>query len=181
MTSLQHRVKRLDCAVHHAGLRSERITLIVLHTTEGGSAQSSIDYLNSTADKTASYHYVIAHNGDMLRMTAPNIVAYHAGDSAWPNPEPQVNGHPAKPNNGRSVNRNSVGIAWANRNGAPLTAAQIESALWLCATFCRDYKIPVANVRMHREVSPGRKSDPLPSVMGPDEWRAKLSDYMASR
>lgn len=177
--SLQSRVKRLDNAVHHGGLRSDRITLIVMHTTEGGSAQSSIDYMNKTADKTASYHYLIDRSGDILRMTMPTLVAYHAGDSWWPDPVPQINGKPDRPNGGKSVNRCSVGIAWANRNGEPLTDAQIESALWLCATFCKDYRIPVANVIGHRECSPGRKSDPLPSVMRMDEWRALLTNHIA--
>lgn len=178
---MQARVRRLDNAVHHGGLRGNTLTMIVMHTTEGGSAQSSIDYMNRTADKTASYHYVVDRDGTMLRMTAPNIIAYHAGDSAWPDPIPQINGLPAKPNGGRSVNRISVGIAWASKGGEALTEAQIESALWLCALFCRDYKIPVARVVGHREVSPGRKSDPLPSVMRMTEWRERLAAYMTAK
>ena len=175
--NLQDRVERLDCAVHHGPLRvGTQVTLLVMHTTDGGSARSSIDYLNTTDDKTASYHYLIDRDGAILRMTAPNLVAYHAGDSAWPNPIPATRGNPDRPNGGRSVNRISIGIAWANK-GEPLTDEQIESAEWLCGALCHEYAIDTAMVLGHREVSPGRKVDPEPQVIGMDEWRALLARY----
>ena len=121
--SLQSRVVHLDNAVHHGELRQEKVSLIVMHCTEGGSAQSTIEYLNTTDEKTASYHYIIERDGTIYRMTAPNIVAYHAGDSAWPNPVPATPANPEKPNGGRSVNRRSIGIAWAHQGREQLTVA----------------------------------------------------------
>ena len=174
-TSLQDRVRHLDSAVHHGGLRPlSAITMIVMHTTDGDSAMSSINYLNTTSDKTASYHYVIDHDGTIYRMTSPNLVAYHAGDSAWPDP---VAGTGDRPNGGRSVNARSVGIAWANK-GEALTDAQIESALWLCATYADTVTTDL--VLGHREVSPLRKIDPPPKVQDMNEWRALLANYLAN-
>ena len=175
--SLQDRVTRLDCAVHHGSLRAADPTMIVMHCTEGGSARSSIEYLNTTADKDASYHYLIDRDGSILRMTAPNIIAWHAGDSAWPNPIAATSDNPDKPNGGRSVNWCSLGIAWAN-DGEALTPEQIESALWLCSTEMAQYGIPAIMVVGHYEVSPGRKTDPRPAMdMG--DWRAQLLAYGA--
>lgn len=176
--SLQSRVRALDNATHHGSLREERVNLIVMHTTDGDSAMSSITYLNTTTDKTASYHYVIDHDGTIYRMTAPNLVAYHAGDSAWPNPLKATTNNPDRPNGGRSVNRRSIGVAWANK-GEPLTALQIESALWLVTTLMGGYAVPLPGVVGHLEVSPGRKVDPPASVMAMNDWRARLATHMA--
>lgn len=174
--SLQDRVTRLDNAVHNGGLRPGSPTMIIMHATDGDSARSSITYLNTTADKQASYHYLIDRDGSILRMLAPTQIAYHAGDSAWPNPTPATPQNPDRPNGGKSVNRTSIGIAWANK-GEPLTDAQLESALWLAGTFATQYRIPVERVRGHYEVSPGRKPDPMPA-MDMDEFRALLTHYL---
>lgn len=176
--SLQERVTRLDNAAHQGGLRPGSPTMLIMHTTDGESARSSIAYLNSTADKQASYHYLIDRDGSILRMLAPTQIAYHAGDSAWPNPIPATRENPNRPNGGKSVNRISIGIAWANK-GEPLTDAQIESGLWLAGTFATQYRIPVERVRGHSEVSPGRKTDPDAAIQ-PSEFRALLTHYLES-
>lgn len=177
--SLQHLVERLDSAVHHGGPFPVSPTMIVMHDTRGHSFASSIEYLNTTDEKSASYHYGIEKDGRILRMTPPTIVAYHAGDSGWPNPTRATKENP-KPHRGLSVNRIAFGIAWANLNGEPLTAEQIASGLWLCATLIDDHPgITVARVRGHYEVSPGRKTDPLPE-MPMDDWRARLTAYLAA-
>jgi N-acetylmuramoyl-L-alanine amidase len=169
--SLQDRVVRLDNAVH-AGARRDRsaITLIVLHCTVGGHAKGSIEYLNNTRDKSASYHYVIDRDGLIYRMCPPERVAYHAGDSDWPNPRP----YPNK----TSVNPYSLGIAWANWNdGEALTAEQEESGLWLCGVFV-ERGVSIERVVGHYEVSPGRKTDPEFAV-DMNVWRDKLTYYLA--
>jgi N-acetyl-anhydromuramyl-L-alanine amidase AmpD len=175
--SLQDRVVHLDNAVHHGSLREQKISLIVMHCTEGGTAKSTIDYLNTTTDKTASYHYIIERDGTIYRMCRTNIVAYHAGDSAWPNPVKATPANPDKPNGGKSVNRESIGIAWAHQGKEILTDAQIESALWLCGFHMDENLIPPSCVVGHYEISPGRKPDPLPA-MDMKEWRALLLNYV---
>jgi len=175
--NLQSRVLHLDNAEHHGSLREGKPDLIVMHCTEGGTALSTIDYLNTTHDKTASYHYIIERNGAIYRMTNPVIVAYHAGDSAWPNPIAATSDNPDKPNKGASVNKRSVGIAWAHQGKEVLTDKQIESALWLCGFLMDSYSIPPSRVVGHYEVSPQRKIDPQPA-MEMREWRKLLTNYL---
>jgi N-acetylmuramoyl-L-alanine amidase len=169
--SLQGRVVVLDNARYHGKdrLRST-ISLIVMHCTAGTSAHSTIAWLNRPdADAPASYHYVIDRDGTIYRHCAPETMAYHAGDSAFP-------ADPSKSRQGSSVNPRSLGIAWANRNnGEPLTEAQIESALWLCSVF----DVPPEHVVGHCEVSPGRKTDPV--CMDMDEWRERLRAYLQEK
>lgn len=148
--------------------------MIIMHTTEGGSALSTIQYLNTTKDKDASYHYIIERNGTIYRMCDPNLVAYHAGDSAWPNPIPATPTN-QKSNGGHSVNAISIGIAWANLTPEKLTDAQMESALWLVPLFMAMHNIDAEFVRGHYEVSPGRKTDPKPA-MEMDEFRDQLRE-----
>ena len=168
--SLQHRVKKLDNAKFHGGKRPmSKVDLIVMHCTAGGSAMSSIDYMNTSAG--VSYHYVIDRDGTIYRMLDVQYVGYHAGDSAFP-------ADPSKKTQGGSVNRRSIGISWANRNdGEQITEKQIESALWLCGVFVKRDGISIENVVGHNEVSPGRKSDPGPAI-NMDTWRAKLAEYL---
>jgi len=176
--NLQSRVKILDNAVHHGGARPADPSLIVWHGTEGDSAMSSIEYLNTTTDKSASYTYVIERDGIMYRMTSPALVAWHAGDSAWPHPVVATAGN-QKPNGGRSVNAISLGVAFANKgDGEPLTLEQRASGLWLAKVYIARFDIPIALNLIHAEVSPGRKTDTL-SFMTGDQWRAALTEYMA--
>lgn len=175
--SLQHRVRPVAGSPTHHGPTREMsaVDLIVMHATAGESAMSSINYLNQVADKVASYHYVIDRDGLIYRMCPVTTVAYHAGDSGWPNPVSYPPG-----NGGRSVNAQSVGISWANRDDGsePLTRPQVSGALWLCAIYVGAGYVSTSRVVGHRDVSPGRKSDPTPSAMPMDVWRALLSLYL---
>ena len=171
--SRQSKVVHLDNAVHKGGRRPDSdITLIVMHATGADSTgMASIRYLNTTHDKKASYHYVIERDGKILRMTPTNLVAWHAGDSAWPCPVRYPPG-----NEGHSVNKCSVGISWANDDvGEALTDEQVESGLWLCHVLMSQLGIPASRVVGHYEVSPGRKPDPR-KAMSLREWRQMLED-----
>lgn len=176
--SLQDRVTRLDNAKWHGGPFVSPPSMIVMHINDGDTFASSIEYLNTTTDKKASYHYGIEKDGRILRMTDAALVAWHAGDSAWPNPVRATKQNPDRPNGGKSVNGHALGICWASR-GEPVTDAQIESALWLCTLYMVPNRIPVELVRGHEEVSPGRKFDPG-SAQPMDEYRALLTKYQAA-
>lgn len=175
--SLQSRVVWLDNARHKGVERPlSEVTLLVMHATASGkteTAKSVIAWMNGQ-NNPISYHYVIGRAGEILRMCKPEIVAFHAGDSAWPNPR-RATPDNQRPHKGASVNRKSIGIAWVNNNHAePLTALQVESAEWLCHFWMRKLGLAPSDVRTHAEVSPGRKTDPraLPGA----EWRALLAD-----
>lgn len=176
--SLQSRVVVLDNAVHHGSGRPADPSIILWHATEGDSARSSIDYLNTTKDKVASYAYVIDRDGLIYRMTHPGLIAYHAGDSWWPNPKVATSQNPDHPN-GRSINTFSLGIAFANKgDGEALTLEQRASGLWLGKVYINKYGILIGLNLGHYEVSPGRKTDPKPAV-DMNDWRASLTEYLA--
>lgn len=183
--SLQSRVVHLDDAAHHGGLReASDVTMLLWHASEGDeSAQGTIHYLNTTEEKTASYTFVIDRDGMIYRMARVNLITYHAGDSAWPNPVHATRENPDRPNGGHSVNRVSIGICFANNarnrgvDADPITEAQRESACWLASVLMDQY--PIARSLTHAEVSPGRKVDPGPAISG-DEIRAMLDAYLAA-
>lgn len=144
----------------------EKVDLIVLHATASGRLQTGLDVIRwmNGQPNPISYHYLIERNGAILRMTDPNYTAYHAGVSAWPN----------KPVGRESVNSRSIGIAFVNDNVAePITQAQIESADWLCRTWMQKLGIRASAIVGHKEVSPGRKTDPKMLLMS--AWRARLA------
>jgi len=169
--SMQHRVVRMDNAKYHGGAFKTAPDLIVWHCTASHSPKQTMAYLNS-GEKRASYHYLIDRDGMIYRFCSPALVAYHAGISAWLPP----------PVGRESVNKRSLGVAFANRNlpGYPLTAEQTESALWLGVTLMRLYKIPATHNVAHREVAPGRKTDPLPETLDMNQWRLTLSRAAAA-
>jgi N-acetylmuramoyl-L-alanine amidase len=141
----------------HGGLRQERPSMLVLHTTISTSLEGTIRYLNHDAprerpSKRASYNYLIDLRPRIVRWLDPLAIAYHAGSSAWPDP----------PKKGQSVNRRAIGIAWVNpdRPGTELNDWQMEAGLWLCVTLARRFNIKRWNIAGHKEVSPGRKMDP---------------------
>lgn len=173
IVSQNDKVHRLDNAAHHGGQRDRSaITLLVAHATAGDSAMSSINYLNSTTDKKASYHYVIDRDGLIYRMCPVETIAWHAGDSAWPSPQR------FPPGNGKTVNPFSIGIAWANKDdGEPLTDEQTTSGLWLFRYWMDTLGIPPSRVVGHYEISPNRKQDPKPAI-SMREFRQELADTM---
>ena len=183
--ALQSRVQHLDDARYHGGTREHPVRGIVWHCTAGDTvngARSWLDRLDRSPEgkpvpipgaKRASYHYLIGKDGAIVRTVHPEMVAYHAGLSAWPGLSlPGVN----------TVNPTTIGIAFANDDGSdenpaddPLTAAQLESGLWLGAVLMAQYGIVADLNRGHREVSPHRKVDPLPRILDMDHWRALLA------
>lgn len=177
--SMQSRVVHDDNAVHHGGLFAARPLYLLVHGAEAPWDAVGVEhYLNTTDEKEASYHYLMDRGGPIHRMTPTTLVAYHAGDSSWPSPRVATLEN-QRPHGGLSLNRSALGIAWCNRgDGEPLTAAQVESGLWLCAVLMDDHRIPVERVLGHYEVSPGRKRDPRPA-MDMAVWRSKLASYLA--
>lgn len=188
--SLQSRVRPatpFPARYHGPARDTDLIDLIVMHCTAGGSAVESIGWDNRPAsDNPASYHYVIERDGSIYRVVPASIIAYHAGDSAWPNPKPYPPGNVYQDEDGdthhHTVNTRSLGIAWANRDDGSesLTRAQVESALWLCGVYVPTTKTTVDRIVGHREVSPGRKPDPIPAVMPMDVWRQLVDLYLRS-
>lgn len=144
------------------------------------SAREIIDYLNTTTERIASYHYVIDRPGDIVRMCRPEFVAWHAGDSAWPHPLRGDGTEECRPNGGRSINAISLGFCFANADGEELTAEQLESGLWLAKVYGERYDIPPSLHLGHCEVSPGRKIDPeCAASFKMSAWRRRIGALFA--
>jgi N-acetyl-anhydromuramyl-L-alanine amidase AmpD len=108
----------------------------------------------------------------VIASTPLTAVAYHAGRSAWPVPAAGV---PA----GGSVNRRSIGVAFANRNDGSeaVTPAQIDAAVRLAGLLAERFPAlqdTTAHIR-HRDCAPGRKSDPLPTALDWPAFVARLA------
>lgn len=126
--------------------RKKPITGIVLHSTAGASAISSIDWLRRVTTRS-SYHYIIERDGTIFKCVATSKRAWHAGVSrGWDGP---------------NCNDYTIGIAFANMNDGHerVTKAQEESCAWLI----KELQNAISTIRYistHRLVSPGRKNDP---------------------
>lgn len=171
---MQDRVRRLDNARYFRVGRTKPIDSIIIHSTAGGTATSSIEWMNrANASAKVSYHYLVERDGTILRTVDPVNTAFHSGVSAWPNP----------PVGKQSMNPESIGIAFANRNvpTEPVTPAQIESALWLIRTLMTRFNIPISRVLRHRDVSPSRKTDVLPACLDWTQFMNSLRQSIQSR
>jgi len=96
-------------------------------------------------------HYVIAEDGELIKMVEENKKAFHAGVGYW---------------NGRegSMNEGSIGIELINptlgQEDNSYTEAQIITLIDLCKKLMQKYNIKPWNVLGHSDVAPCRKADP---------------------
>lgn len=126
--------------------RTKPITGVILHSTAGASAASSVAWLRR-GDVMASYHYIIERDGAITKCVPTSRQAWHAGKSyGW---------------EGANCNGYTVGIAFANRNDGVerVTAAQ-ETAAEILIRELMKYERSLRYISTHRLVSPGRKNDP---------------------
>lgn len=126
--------------------RKKPITGIIMHSTAGASALSSIAWLRK-ATVLSSYHYIIERDGTIFKCVPTSRSAWHAGRSVgWM---------------GKLCNGYTIGIAFANWNDGQeqVTKAQEESAAWLIKELQKAIST-ITHISTHRLVSPGRKNDP---------------------
>ncbi len=113
-------------------------------------------------ESRVSYHLLIAPDGARARLVSEEHVAWHAGVSVFQGRE--------------GCNAFLLGVAFAGDTyAAPLTEAQIESALeWLEARWAeRGWSL--GWITDHRQIAPGRKDD-----LAPAEW-TRLRAAIAAR
>ncbi len=95
---------------------------------------------------TVSAHFFIRRCGRVMQFVSGNECAWHAGASAF---------------DGRlQCNQFSIGIEMEGCDFAPFTPAQYASLTELTLALRRRY--PLAAVRGHEHIAPGRKTDPGP-------------------
>jgi N-acetylmuramoyl-L-alanine amidase len=140
----------IDCPSPNFDERDGKpVNLLVLHYTGMQDAASAIQRL-SDPDAKVSCHYLVAEDGQILRMVDESKRAWHAGRSSWRGVQ--------------EVNATSIGIEIVNPGHEfgyrPFPEEQMAALIPLVADIVRRHDIPRANVVGHSDVAPARKRDP---------------------
>lgn len=115
------------------------IDTIFVHYTTAGTASSTINHFknpappcqgNPTKTCPVSAHYIIDKNGDIYQMVSDADKAWHAA----------------------GANQTSIGIEHVAKVGDKLTELQEKSSVALIRWLMAEYKIPVANIKAHKQV-----------------------------
>jgi N-acetylmuramoyl-L-alanine amidase len=129
--------------------RSLPVTLLVLHYTGMRDAAEAIARLTNAEAKVSS-HYLVAEDGQVLRLVAEDKRAWHAGRSHWRGID--------------DVNSASIGIEIVNPGHdwgyRPFPEAQMSALIPLVAEIVGRHGITRGNIVGHSDVAPARKQDP---------------------
>ncbi len=125
------------------------VSILVLHYTGMPDAAGAIDRLRAP-DAKVSAHYVLAEDGQILRLVDESKRAWHAGKSHWRGID--------------DVNSASIGIEIVNPGHEfgyrPFPEAQIDALVPLVAEIVARHGITRGNVVGHSDIAPARKQDP---------------------
>ena len=139
----------IDCPSPNFDERALPVTLLVLHYTGMRDAAAAIARLTDPAAKVSS-HYLVAEDGQILRMVAEENRAWHAGKSHWRGID--------------DVNSASIGIELVNPGHdlgyRPFSEAQMGALLPLMSEIVGRHGITRGNIVGHSDVAPARKLDP---------------------
>jgi len=139
----------IDCPSPNFDDRALPISIIVLHYTGMRDAAAAIARLTDAEAKVSS-HYVVAEDGQVLRLVAEDKRAWHAGRSHWRGID--------------DVNSASIGIEIVNPGHDlgyhPFPEAQMSALIPLMADIVGRYGITRGNIVGHSDVAPARKIDP---------------------
>lgn len=175
---------RWKASPNHGGPLAPRY--LVLHYTAGRSAETTADWLANPAAK-ASAHVVIGKDGSLVQLVPFNVVAWHAGKSAWTDGGVRLvglNQHAIgieMDNPGRLVRQGSrwrsLGLGTVYDDADVIEAqhkhearpagwhvfppAQIDAAFDLAQLLVRTYGL--TDILGHEDIAPGRKTDPGPA------------------
>ncbi len=129
--------------------RALPVTMLVMHYTGMIDGASAIARLADPEAKVSA-HYVVAEDGQIVRMVHEDKRAWHAGKSFW--------------RGVTDINSASIGIEIVNpghyhgyRN---FPDPQIESVLQLTKQIVTRHRITRGNVVGHSDIAPARKEDP---------------------
>ena len=129
--------------------RTMPVSILVLHYTGMPDAAGAIARLSDPAAKV-SCHYLVAEDGQVVRMVAEDKRAWHAGKSHWRGID--------------SLNSCSIGIEIVNPGHElgyrPFPEAQIDSLIPLVSDIVKRHGITRGNVVGHSDIAPARKQDP---------------------
>ena len=139
----------IDCPSPNFDDRSAPVSIIVLHYTGMQDAAAAIARLTDAEAKVSS-HYLVAEDGQVLRLVAEDKRAWHAGKSHWRGTD--------------DVNSASVGIELVNPGHEwgyrPFPEAQMRALLPLMAGIVERHGVTRGNIVGHSDIAPTRKMDP---------------------
>lgn len=147
-----------------SGEKQNKIQNIVVHWVgnAGSNAIGNRNYFNSlaTSHKTsASSHYIIGLNGEIVRCIPENEVAFHAGSY--------------------SMNRKSIGIETCHPDWeGKFNEVTYNSLVELCTDICIRHNLSVNNIIRHYDVT--GKECPRYYVRNENEW-IKFKNDVANR
>ncbi|MFM9853523.1 MAG: N-acetylmuramoyl-L-alanine amidase [Sphingomonadaceae bacterium] len=125
------------------------VSMLVLHYTGMQDAAAAIARL-CDPDAKVSAHYLIAEDGQIVKMVDESKRAWHAGRSYW--------------RGATDINSISVGIEIVNPGHEwgyrPFPIAQIDALIPLMQGIIQRHKITRGNIVGHSDVAPTRKVDP---------------------
>jgi N-acetylmuramoyl-L-alanine amidase len=151
----------IDCLSPNFDERNAPISILVLHYTGMVDAKAAIDRLRDPEAKV-SCHYLVAEDGQVLRMVPEEKRAWHAGRSFW--------------RGVTDINSASIGIEIVNPGHEfgyrPFPEEQIDAVVPLVAEIKERYHITRGNVVGHSDIAPTRRADP--GELFPWERLAKL-------
>jgi len=130
--------------------RRAPVSIIVLHYTGMQTAEAAIRQLTIPESKVSS-HYVVAEDGQILRLVPEEKRAWHAGKSSWRDVKEDVNSASV------GIEIVNPGHEWGYR---PFPDAQIEAVVRLVADIKDRHAITRGNVVGHSDIAPARKQDP---------------------
>jgi N-acetylmuramoyl-L-alanine amidase len=129
--------------------RSLPISMVVLHYTGMKDAASAIARL-ADPESRVSCHYLIAEDGQIVRMVPEARRAWHAGRSWW--------------RGVTDINSASIGIEIVNPGHElgypPFPDEQIDALIPLLSGIKERYGITRGNIVGHSDIAPQRKQDP---------------------
>jgi AmpD protein len=104
-------------------------------------------YYATIAGSRVSAHFLIRRDGKLIQFVPCGRRAWHAGESRW--------------RGRRRCNDFSIGIELEGTDERPYAGAQYAILARLTRALLRRY--PITAIAGHRDISPGRKSDPGPA------------------
>jgi N-acetylmuramoyl-L-alanine amidase len=125
------------------------VSMLVLHYTGMQDGASAIQRLADPEAKVSA-HYVVAEDGQIIKMVDEDMRAWHAGRSYW--------------RGVTDINSASVGIEIVNPGHEwgyrPFPEAQINALIPLVKSIVHRHRITRGNIVGHSDVAPARKDDP---------------------
>jgi N-acetylmuramoyl-L-alanine amidase len=139
----------IECPSPNFDDRDQAVSIVVLHYTGMEDAASAIARLRDP-EARVSCHYLIAEDGQVLRMVPEEKRAWHAGQSYWRGLQ--------------GLNAASIGIEIVNPGHEfgyrPFTPQQMDALVPLLADIVERHQVPPANIVGHSDIAPARKQDP---------------------